>query len=330
MHLIRPSGLAPKSFEQHGALPIRLTATLSREFARGRLAAAAPDAAEFAELDETMGDLTALYGAVYRPDLVELDRLVSYKDMASTVLSELAPRLDGVDVVVLAYATPDIDNREFVGCFIADTVPGGPLVFSISDQGPTVPFTALRLAADYLEDCAGRRALVLVLDQLTAPWEMPDRALVPTCNAAVALVLEHPAARRGAAGPRTFGWHHTGVGAEEIGAALASVRARVGRGAVLIAGRDTPLSDATIAAAEAVFVADRGRVCTGVWHALDAYRADHPDGRAPVVVVDYDPVWRYLGIAVFDAPAAERTAAPESTAAAEGVSAAGDAGYAGW
>jgi hypothetical protein len=310
MHLIRPTRLGARSFEERGALPVRLAATLSREFTRGDLTA---QTAGREALDRTLGDLTALYGAVYRPDLLDLDRLASYKFMAAEVLGELGPLLGEVDLVILAYATPDIDTRDFVGCFIADAVPGGPMVFSISDQGSTSPFTALRLAGDYLADCGGRRALVLALDQHTIPWDVPDRAAVPTCSAAVAVVVDSIDAARndadragGSAGADsgTQVWHFTAVAPEELGAtveaALTSARLRLGRSAVLVAGPDTPLPADSAASATAVLVAERGRVCTGVWHALDDYWLNHPDGTGPVIVLDYDPVWRYLGVAVFD------------------------------
>lgn len=306
-HLIRPPRLTPRSAEEPGALPIRLAATLSREFTRGSRSEAPAD---YAALHESLGDLSELYGAAYRPDLLDPDRLVSYMYMASELLGELGQLLGEVDLVVLAYATPEIDTRDFVGCFLADAVPGGPLVFSLSDQGPTAPFTALRLAGDYLEDRAGRRALVLALDQHTIPWDVPDRAALPTCNAAVAVVVDRtgpgPDAGGHGAGAATQVRQRASVAPEDVGAAieeaLASARLRFGRGAVLVAGRDTPLPPDAVASAAAVLVADRGRVCTGVWHALDEHRLNHPDGTGPVVVVDYDPVWRYLGVAVFDGP----------------------------
>ncbi len=305
-HQIRPSGLTPRSSEEPGALPVRLAATLSREFARG-IVSAAP--ADFSALHRSLGDLSGLYGATYRPDLLDPDCLVSYKYMASELLRELGTLLGEVDLVVLAYATPEIDTRDFVGCFLADAVPGGPLVFSISDQGPTAPFMALRLAGDYLEDRAGQRALVLALDQHTIPWEVPDRAVLPTCNAAVAVVVDRAGGTSGAPDGGTRVWQCPSVAPQDVGAkveaALASVRLRLGREAVLVAGRDTPLSQESVASAAGVVVADRGRVCTGVWHALDEHRLDHPDGTGPVVVADYDPEWRYLGVAVFDGAAAD-------------------------
>jgi hypothetical protein len=297
MHLIRPTRLGARSFEERGTLPVRLAATLSREFPRGE-ASASPDDRE--ALDRSLTDLTSLYGAVYRPELVDLDRLASQKFMAAEVLGELGPLLGEVDLVILAYATPDLDTRDFVGCFIADTVPGGPMVFSVSDQGSTAPFTALRLAGDYLADCGGRRALVLTLDQHIVPWDVPNRAAVPTCSAAVAVVVDSAKAE----GLGTQVWHYTAVAPQDIDTtveeAWASARLRLGRSAVLVAGRDTPLPQDVADSATAVVVADRGRVCTGVWHALDDYRLNHSDRPGPIVVLDYDPVWRYLGVAVFD------------------------------
>jgi hypothetical protein len=299
MHMITPTRLAPRGFEERGSLPVRLAATLGREFTHGDPSATG-DGAEV--LDRTLRDLTALYGAVYRPDLLDLDGLVPYKYMAGEVLGELGSLLGGIDLVVLAYATPEIDTRDFVGCFIADAVAGGPMVFSISDQGSTAPFTALRLAGDYLADCGGRRALVLALDQRTIPWDVPDREALPTCNAAVAVVVEPIENADAERGGGTHVWHYTAVAPEDLDAALEealdSARRRLDRDFVLVAGRDTPLPQDSVAAE--VLVAERGRVCTGVWHALDDYRLNHPDGTGPVVVVDYDPVWRYLGVAVFD------------------------------
>ena len=308
MHRIGPPRLAPRSAEERGALPVALTGTLSRVFAHGDPAASADG---FAVLDRTLRDLTALYGAVYRPDLLDLGELVPYKHMADALLGELSPLLGELDLVVLAYAAPEIDTRDFVGCFLADAVPGGPLVFSVSDQGSTSPFTALRLAGDYLADGGGRRALVLALDQSTVPWEVPDRAALPSCNAAVAVVVDGQAAQGTASGvagagrARTQVWQHGAVAPGELGAtvasALAAARRRLGgRDAVLVAGRYTPLPENAPATAAAVLVAERGRVCTGVWHALDGYRRAHPEGTGPVVVLDYDPEWQYLGVAVFD------------------------------
>ena len=302
MHLIRPTRLGARSFEKRGTLPVRLAATISREFPHGESSA---NSADREALDRSLNDLTSLYGAVYRPELVDLDRLASYKFMAAETFGELGPLLGEIDLVILAYATPDLDTRDFVGCFIADAVPGGPMVFSVSDQGSTAPFTALRLAGDYLADCGGRSALVLALDQHTVPWDVPDRAAVPTCSAAVAVVVDSIDAEGvDGEGFGTQVWHHTAVAPENLGttveAAWALARLRLGRSAVLVAGRDTPLPEDAAESATAVVVADQGRVCTGVWHALDDYRRNHPDGPGPIVVLDYDPVWRYLGVAVFD------------------------------
>lgn len=319
-HLIGPPRLTVGARGARGALPVRLAATVSREFTRGILSAAPAD---HSALHRGLADLSSLYGARFRPDLLDPDDLVSYTYMASELLGELRPRLGEVDLVVLAYATPEIDTRDFVGCFLADAVPGSPLVFSVSDQGPTAPFTALRLAGDYLEDRAGRRALVLALDQCTIPWDVPDRTALPACNAAVAVVVDRVDGDRVDGGGQAHGGGHTApvgtaaaadsgtrvqvypsLGPEEVGpavrTALEAARSRTGRRAVLVAGRDTPVPAGCADAAVAVLTADRGRVCTGVWHALHGHRTGHPDGAGPVVVAEYDPQWRYLGVAEFD------------------------------
>lgn len=312
-HLIGPPRLAARSRAERGALPVRLAETLSRAFTRGILSAAPAD---HSALHRGLADLSDLYGARFRPERLDPDDLVSYTYMASELLGELRPRLGDVDLVVLAYAAPEIDTRDFVGCFLSDAVPGGPLVFSVTDQGPTAPFTALRLAGDYLEDRAGRRALVLALDQSTIPWDVPDHAALPTCNAAVALVVDRAEGGGDAAGlpgtaregdRRTRVRQYTSLALEDVGpavqAALESAQLRSGRRAVLVAGWDTPVPDGCTGAAAAVLTADRGRVCTGVWHALDGHRTGHPEGAGPVVVADYDPQWQYLGLAEFDGEA---------------------------
>ena len=64
-----------------------------------------------------------------------------------------AHRRDGlpprpVDVVILAFAVPDVRAGRTTATYRGAACPGDPLAFAVCDQGPAAAFTALRLAAD--------------------------------------------------------------------------------------------------------------------------------------------------------------------------------------
>jgi len=158
----------------HGVLPLRLDRLVHRDFAVGGTWADDP------ELHEYYADLAALHGVGYRGDVLR-------RGVGNTFVSMAGPMLDGVDpvdLVIIAHVTPDLDPRVSAGAGSAHRFAGEPLVFTVMDQACSVAFTAIRLAGEYVRRHSYRRALVLVLDQSTLPYESAE---VLGGDAAVAL-----------------------------------------------------------------------------------------------------------------------------------------------
>ncbi len=119
-----------------------------------------------------VADLVAPYG-------LPLDRNVhggqSYGEMGAALIEELAP--DGVRVLVLAFAVPDVRPGRATASYLSHVCPGGPFAFAVCDQGTAAGFTALRLIEEYVRD--GGRGLLLVAEQPVLPYPatgLPDRA----------------------------------------------------------------------------------------------------------------------------------------------------------
>jgi hypothetical protein len=187
-----------------------------------------------------------------------------------------------------------------------DAAAGEPLAFCVSDQGRVAPFSALRVAAEFLRGTplppaplprppCSARSLVLALDQSTVPWEVERRDLVPAYDAAVALVL-----RAAPAGQGLLLSQHAAVPPGEVPDRMVEflrlAAERSGAAPALVAGRTVPLTPALAARAAHIRRAKDGRVCTAVWataHELAA-TATMPGG---MVLAEYDPDLRYLSLA---------------------------------
>jgi hypothetical protein len=211
----------------HGVLPLRLDRLVHRHFAVGGNWTDDP------ELHEYHADLAALHGIGYRGEVLRRGAGNTFADMAGPMLAGLDP----VDVVIIAHATPDLDPRVSAGASSAHRFDGEPLVFTVMDQACSVAFTAIRLAGEYVRRHSYRRALVLVLDQSTLPYESAE---VLGGDAAVALHLGFDP------GGRVRSGRIPGVAPEEV----ARVADQVG-GGVPVIGLGQP---------------DRRFPATGIWH----------------------------------------------------------------
>jgi hypothetical protein len=160
-----------------GVLPLRLNRLVHRRFAVGGSWTDDP------QLHEYYADLASLHGIGYRGDVLRRGAGNTFVGMAAPMLAGLDP----VDVVIIAHATPDLDPRVSAGAGAAHRFAGEPLVFTVMDQACSVAFTAIRLAGEYVRRHSYRRALVLVLDQSTLPYESSE---VLGGDAAVALHLD--------------------------------------------------------------------------------------------------------------------------------------------
>src|SRR5260221_429306 len=106
------------------------------------------DEAHTARLDVYLTDLLQPYGLALKPGALEPDGQ-SYGEMAEALIELAVPAAEGVDLLVLAYAIPDIAPGRATTTYLSHVCPGGPMAFAISDQGTAAAFTGLRLIREY-------------------------------------------------------------------------------------------------------------------------------------------------------------------------------------
>ncbi|MEU3898845.1 hypothetical protein [Streptomyces sp. NPDC045251] len=246
------------------------------------------------ELEEFYAELGAPYGLPFDREGFAGSARRSSVELAYGALDALGelPAGQAPELVVVAYATPDFHHAELVASCVKGRLPGEPLAFALSDQGPLTAFSALRVAVEYARRCGFGRLLVLVVDQSTQPFAVPEEAAAVHTDCAVALLLEWgggAAAVRGMAqGPLT---------APDLFAGWAPGAGVVAGASLVDADHPAPSPDVLSA------TAGTGLPGTGVWAALlDAV------GRGfagPVVVADHDPGRGLLAYSTLDCTAVE-------------------------
>ncbi|MGY4912939.1 hypothetical protein [Micromonospora aurantiaca (nom. illeg.)] len=230
-------------------------------------------------LEEYLSDMTELYGRRFDRDRHAAAARNSFTGMADRLVRDLdlaAP----VDLIAIAHSTPDGDPRRVTACYLNELVQGDPLAFAVSDQGPAAAFTALRLLGTYSGDFPGCRALLLILEQTTIPYEVVGaRYPVPGDDVGVAVLLE-PAGSDG-----TSVHQRPDVSPAAAGTLLDEL---VPADAVLITGPGLTARGQAVPAP--------GLGAAGVWAEFARQRA----GTAgPIAVADHDPVSGTLCAAVF-------------------------------
>lgn len=233
-------------------------------------AARAADAAHAEMLDVYLSGMVAAYGlgpAAGMPDGQ------SYGEMAAALLPD-----EPVDALVLAHDIPDIAPGRSTATYLSHLGPGGPMAFSVSDQGRAGAHTALRLLRDYARTGTYERSLLIVAEQSALPYDPGVPVEVPAAHCAVAVHLGPSTVE--AAVPRVM------PGVEP--AAIPALIGDVGPATLILGGHLAGLD----VKADAVVLADPAQPMTGVWEALAAIEG-------PAVLADYDPVLRYLCVSAF-------------------------------
>ncbi|WP_433059650.1 2-hydroxy-acid oxidase [Dactylosporangium sp. CS-033363] len=233
-------------------------------------AARSGDPAHAARLSTYLSDLLAQDG-LGAPDGMASGH--SYGEMALPLLPA-----EPVDALVLAYDIPDIEPGRATATWLSHVCPGGPMAFAVSDQGRAGAFTGLRLLRDYALSGTYVRALLLVAEQSSLPYDPGVPVEVPASHCAVAV--------------------HFGPSTLEAGSPRIVRGARPSDVVDMVAGAETVVLGSALAEhasdvkADRVVLADPGQPMTGVWEAMASV-----DG--PVVVADYDPALRYLCVSAF-------------------------------
>ncbi len=221
----------------------------------------------------------------------------SYGEMATALVSGVVAAVEPVDLLVLAFSVHDVWPGRATAAYLSRVCPGTPLSFAICDQGRAAAFTGLRVIRAYRP----RRALLIVVEQATIPYDSP--ATPPAEHRGVAMlfgdaagspvagVLQHPDVAPGAVADAAA------AGIAELSAGRDGVRVVLGDGLA-----------AAWPAHPGHTVVPAGQPATGVWWQLAEQRTGPAE---PVVVADYDPGLRSLCLAGIERsadPAPGRTA----------------------
>lgn len=242
----------------------------------------------------------------------------SFSQMSERVLGELG----GVpDLVVVGHAVSDCDLSVSVSGYLQQRVTPHGLVFAVSGQGRATGFGALLATLGMAHRGDYQRVAMLALDQTTIPYA--DQRLDGvdlTTDHAVGLLFT-PEGRIQVTAPRLV----PGVAPDQLTAAVAAALTDLSL-PVPPTVRSLVVSDSITAdtAAELSTLvtggppdgcrirrAAPGQWCTAVWSELAQELATPSTEDKIVIAIEYDPGLRYLGLAVFAAPAGFK--APETT-----------------
>lgn len=259
----------------------------------------APGEAERAFLDEYLTDLARPYGFPVHPEVLKRGGAHRYEEMVEELIGELVPATEPVDLVVLAFAVPDVRAGRSVATYRGRVCPGDPLAFALCDQGTAAAFTGLRLVRELARTGDCRRSLLLVVEQETLAYQPTVPVTLPARAAAVGLLFDRAGPARPAADRQL-----AGIGPETVADRFATEFAELRAGAArvsLVLGSglaDCPVDDRGVAR---IRTAPAGQPSTGVWWELaDELAEPIPDGGRRTVLADYDPMLGYLCLAAFD------------------------------
>lgn len=229
----------------------------------------------------------------------------SYGEMAEALIRAVVPEGEAVDLLVLAHAVPDITPGRATTTRLSHVCPGTPMAFAVSDQGAASAFTALRLVDAYARSGGLRRALLLVVEQDSLPYDPGVPVVVPAGSRGVALLFGEPSPGERVAAVSRVATHVLAADspALALAAELAELGGPGGSGDGPARGTVTAILGATAAAAAAhrwpagLRFADAGQPATGVWWDLAGELAEPSTGPRRVLLADYDAGPHHLSLA---------------------------------
>ena len=273
------AGPSVRRDDAHG--PLVLRSVRSRVFAGASPLAA--DRGHTARHEVYLTDLLRPYGL--KPDDVGDGRGQSFGEMAAVVIAETVTPDRPVDLLVLAFAGPDITPGRATATYLSHLCPGGPLAFAICDQGSAAAFTGLRLIDEYTRTGPARSALLVVVEQADLHHEPAASVTLPVRHTAVAVRTE-----RGTGPGAVTLRQHADVPPEQVAELLATEMGATGDVPVL-------LSASLATAGGRGQVVPAGQPLTGLWSALAGSLGEHR-----TLLADYDPDLRYLSLCAIGPP----------------------------
>jgi hypothetical protein len=277
------------------------------------------DSALHPDLRGFLADLVRPYGLALREDLLARGSGHSYGEMAGALVGTAVPADQPVDLLVLAFAMPDVWPERATASYLSHLCPGAPMAFAICDQGAAAAFTGLRLAREYARTDGCSRALLLIVEQATLHYDPAGPAAAPARHAAVALLCDDSgparleAVRQHAAVPPAQAGALITAELADMCAARAGVTLVIGHElACLTAGSGGPSTGEALSAfVDQVRIAPAGQPSTGVWWELaGGLSAWAAEGRR-VLLAEYDQALRYLCLSAVDAGASPDRRRPQ-------------------
>lgn len=237
-------------------------------------------------------DLVRPWGLGLREDLLSQGNGHSYGELAGDLLAGRLPPDEPVGLVVLAFAVHDVEPWRSAACELAARCPGSPVAFAVCDQGVAAPFTGLRIIGEYLRTGGCERAMLMVAEQSSVPYDLAAPAAIPARHAVVALRCQ----RSGTGRPATVR-QHAGLTPAQAATRLAGEIDRHGPDTVMIAGTGLMAGNLLSGArgGRDVLTGPDGQPGTGAWWRLAGLLDGASRGR-PALLADYDPLLGDLGI----------------------------------
>lgn len=118
-------------------------------------------------------DLVTPYGDEVDEELARRGRNVTFVDLAERAIDATPGPLTAPDLLVLAYALPDLHPLKTVASHLNHRFGDTSRSFAVSEQGLAAPFTALRAAYAYARSGRCDSLLLFVLEQTTFAYPEP-------------------------------------------------------------------------------------------------------------------------------------------------------------
>ncbi|MGW4893646.1 hypothetical protein ACWEQL_15490 [Kitasatospora sp. NPDC004240] len=139
------------------------------------------------------GDLARPYGLEPREDLLREGVGHAYGEMGRDLLQQALADGPPVDLLILAFSSPDVRPGAPAALYLSRHCPGTPTAFAVCDQGSAAAFTALRLAAVHHRTGGCRRAAVVLAEQSALHHRPAEPVELPERHRAVLLLCEESA-----------------------------------------------------------------------------------------------------------------------------------------
>ncbi|MFI5776154.1 hypothetical protein [Nocardia sp. NPDC051570] len=224
-------------------------------------------------------DQTRSGGIALRHDVLDTARGNRFEDMGAELLAELG-ELPEIDLLLLAYSTPDLLGMTAAGPMLGARLSGHTRILAVTDQGRSAPFSVLALAQSYQRRHGFRHVLVMAFDQSVLPYESPRSGSWSAAgDAATALLLEQDSSGDGYRVRQ-----RCGLEPGEVADRLAELIAELDPAGTALLAIGSEVDPAWVPAASRR--APAGYPCTAL---LGCLAEGTPMRDRPVLLVEYEP-----------------------------------------